>query len=170
MESPSKSQLRKLVAVGNYQFGKRVGSTLFRRNVKVECSRRTGRIRHVYVRGKLVATLRPKDGFLALTPYGADIILSKISPAPNVVIVDTSVADAIKEGGDVFAKHVLRADSELRPGEEVIVTDSSGILLGVGSAVLAGHEMTAFKRGVAVNLRRGSNERSSDNSAYASPR
>jgi 7-cyano-7-deazaguanine tRNA-ribosyltransferase len=160
MEHPSKSQLRKLIEIGNYQFGKGLGSTLFNRNVMVECSRRTGRIRRIYIRGKLAATLRPKDGFLALTPHGAAIILSKVKAAPNVVVVDSSVADAIRDGGDVFAKHVMRADPCLRPGEEVIVTDSNDNLLGVGSAVLAGHEMTAFKRGVAVNLRKGSDEAS----------
>jgi 7-cyano-7-deazaguanine tRNA-ribosyltransferase len=158
METPSKTQLRKLIAVGNYQFGKGVGLILFDRKVMIECSRKTGRIRHIYIHGKMAATLRPKDGFLALTLHGAATILSKIRDAPNVVVADTSVADAIREGGDVFAKHVVRADSELRPGEEVIVTDPAGSLLGVGSAVLAGHEMTAFKRGVAVNLRRGAEE------------
>ena len=157
MEHPSKSQLNKLIAVGNYQFGKRVGAILFNRRIMIECSRKTGRIRHIYVQRKLAATLKPKDGFLALTPYGAGIILSKMRrDAPNLVVVDPTVADAIREGGDVFAKHVLNADPELRPGEEVIVTDPAGGLLGVGSAVLAGHEMTAFKRGVAVGLRRGS--------------
>lgn len=158
MEHPSKSQLRKLIGIGNYQFGKRVGSILFDGKVLVECSRRTGRIRHIYLRRTLIATLRPKDGFLALTPHGAKVILSRIKVPPNLVIVDESVADAIRLGGDVFAKHVVRADLDLRPGEEVIVTDSQGVLLGVGSAVLAGHEMTMFKRGVAVNLRRGVDE------------
>ena len=158
MEPPSKSQLRKLIAVGNYQFGKGAGAILFDRRVMIECSRKTGRIRHVYILGRLAATLRPKDGYLALTPYGAGLILSRVKAAPNVVAVDDSVADAIRDGGDVFARHVTHANPELRPGEEVIVTDSGGTLLGVGSAVLAGREMTAFKRGVAVNLRKGSNE------------
>jgi 7-cyano-7-deazaguanine tRNA-ribosyltransferase len=158
MQRPSKSQLSKLIGVGNYQFGKGVGSALFGRRVLIECSRRTGRIRHVYVQGRLVATLRPKDGFLALTPDGANIILSSVGDAPNIVVVDSSVADAIRTGGDVFAKHVVRADRNLRPGEEAIVTDENGRLLGVGSAVLAGHEMTAFRRGVAVNLRKGVDE------------
>ena len=158
MEHPSRPQLRKLIAVGNYQFGRGLGSKLFDGSVKIECSRKTGRIRHVYIRGKLAATLRPKDGFLALTPHGASIVLSKVKDAPNLVLVDPSVAEAIMEGGDVFAKHVVRADPDLRPGEEVIVTDSAGHLLGVGSAVLAGSEMASFKRGVAVNLRKGSDE------------
>jgi predicted RNA-binding protein (TIGR00451 family) len=158
MERPSKSQLRKLIGVGNYQFGKGVGSALFGRRVLIACSRRTGRIRHIYVQGRLVATLRPKDGFLALTPDGGNLILSRVGGAPNIVVVDSSVADAIRVGGDVFAKHVVRADRDLLPAEEVIVTDEDGTLLGVGSAVLAGHEMTAFKRGVAVSLRKGVDE------------
>jgi 7-cyano-7-deazaguanine tRNA-ribosyltransferase len=158
MEHPSKLQLRKLVGVGNYQFGNRVGSALFKKNVTIECSRRTGRIRHIYLRGNLIATLRPKDGFLALTLDGARIILSLIKKAPNLVVVDASVSEAIRSGGDVFAKHVVRADPNLRPGEEVIVIDSKGDLLGVGAAVLAGREMASFKRGVAVNLRKGSDE------------
>jgi predicted RNA-binding protein (TIGR00451 family) len=118
----------------------------------------------VYIRGKLAATLRPKDGFFALTPHGAHVALSKIEDPPNVVRVDASVAEAIMEGGDVFAKHVVRSDPDLRPGEEVIVTDSDGHLLGVGSAVLAGKEMSSFRRGVAVNLRKGSDEVSRESS------
>jgi len=158
MEPPSKSQLRKLIGVGNYQFGRGVGAALFDKRVLIECSRRTGRIRHIYFRGKLIATLRPKDGFLALTPDGAGIIVSRVREAPNVVVVENDVADAIRVGGDVFAKHVVRSDPNLRPGEETLVTDENGELLGVGSAVLAGHEMTAFRRGVAVNLRKGVKE------------
>jgi 7-cyano-7-deazaguanine tRNA-ribosyltransferase len=169
MKPPSNSQLRKLIAVGNYQFGKRVGRILFDRSVMIECSRKTGRIRHIYVKGKLAATLRPKDGFLALTLHGASILLSKIKVSPNLVAVDDSVAEAIKEGGDVFAKHVVRADPDLRPSEEVIVTDSGGVLLGVGSAVLAGREMTLFKRGVAVNLRKGSAEVADERSDASRP-
>jgi len=157
-------QRRKLVGVGNYQFGKGVGAVLFGKNVLIECSRKTGRIRHIYRHGRLVATLRPKDGFLALTPEGAGLILSKVKASPNVVVVDSSVGDAIRVGGDVFAKHVVRADHDLRPGEEAIVTDEKGILLGVGAAVLSGQEMTQFKRGVAVNLRRGVDETRSEDS------
>ena len=158
MEHPSKSQLRKLIGIGNYQFGNGVGRVIFNPRVSIKCSRKTGRIRHIYLRDKLIATLRPKDGLLALTLDGANIILSRLKDAPNVVVVDSSVAEAIRAGGDVFAKHIVHADQNLRPGEEVIVTDGHHRLLGVGAAVLAGHEMTAFKRGVAVNLRKGVDE------------
>lgn len=158
MQRPSTVQLRKLVGVGNYQFGQGMGSILFNRRVQIECSRKTGRVRHIYDQNRLIATLRPKDGYLALTPHAASLILSRVEHPPNLVVVQTDVSDVIKMGGDIFAKHVVRADPNLRPGEEVIVTDEDASLLGVGAAVLSGREMCAFKRGVAVKLRKGQNE------------
>jgi len=160
MEALTPAQRRKLVGIGNYQFGHGVGQVLFSKSVLIECSRKTGRIRHVYSHGQLVATLRPRDGYLALTTYGASMILSKIDKAPNLVSVDNDVSEAIRAGGDVFAKHVKRADPQLRPADEVIVTDEDGNLLGVGRSVLSGREMEDFKRGVAVKLRRGVEEES----------
>jgi 7-cyano-7-deazaguanine tRNA-ribosyltransferase len=143
------------VGIGNYQFGHGIGQLLFSRKIRIECSRKTGRIRHVYAYGRLIATLRPKDGYLALTTYGASIILSKIENPPNVVMVESDVSEAIQSGGDAFAKHVVHADPELRPADEAIVTDEKGSLLGIGRAALSGPEMVDFKRGVAVKLRRG---------------
>ena len=169
MNPPGRSQRRKLIGIGNYQFGREVGAVLFKRNVLIECSRKTGRIRHIYFKGKLIATLRPKDGYLALTPAGASVILDGVKQAPNLVVVDSTVGEAIRGGGDVFAKHVVRADRSLRPGEEAIVIDEQGGLLGVGSAVLSGREMTSFKRGVAVNLRRGIDEAGSEGKPVQTP-
>jgi len=146
------------VGVANYQFGKGAGTALFARGIRIACSKRTGRIRHIYRNGKLIATLRPKDGYLALTIEGGLLILSRMKQPPNLVAVQDDVADFIKAGGDVFAKHVIRADENLRPAEEVIVTNQEGVLLGTGKAVLSGNDMKFFKRGVAVRVRRGTNE------------
>jgi 7-cyano-7-deazaguanine tRNA-ribosyltransferase len=145
------------VGVANYQFGKGAGAALFAGGIRVACSKRTGRIRHIFREGKLIATLRPKDGYLALTIEGGLLILSGMKQPPNLVAVQDDVADFIKAGGDVFAKHVVRADENLRPAEEVIVTNQEGILLGTGKAVLSGNDMKFFKRGVAVRVRRGTN-------------
>jgi 7-cyano-7-deazaguanine tRNA-ribosyltransferase len=145
------------MGVVNYQFGSDLGS-LFGRGIFVTCSRRTGRMRHVYKNGKLLGTLRPKDGYLALTIDGARLILRGTKHPPNLVVVQSDVADFIRAGGDVFAKHVVDADEELRPAEEVIITDQSGELVGVGRAVLSGYDMRFFKRGVAVKVRRGVSE------------
>lgn len=155
---PTPAQLRKLVGVANYQFGKNVGSVVFGRAIQIVCSDRTGRIRHIYREGKLIATLRPRDGYLALTTAGASMIVSKMKQPPSIVRVENDVSEYIKVGGDVFAKHVVVADENLSPADEVIVTDNRGFLLGVGRAVLSGREMERFKRGVAVKVRRGVDE------------
>jgi len=61
----------------------------------------------------------------------------------------------IREGRNVFAKHVVKADPWIRPQDEVIVVNDRRELLAVGRAVLTGSEMTQFKRGIAVKTRRG---------------
>ena len=63
--------------------------------------------------------------------------------------------EAVKKGLTVFAKHVLEADPNIRPGDEVAVVGGEGEILAVGRAVLSGFEMVEFKAGVAVKVRRG---------------
>lgn len=63
-------------------------------------------------------------------------------------------------GRSVFAKHVIDADEEIRPQEEVIVVNEKGEVLAVGRAILSGREMKTFRRGVAVRVRRGVAEES----------
>lgn len=155
MKPATRLQLRKLRGVAAYQFGKEAGIALFDKGIKVVCSKRTGRIKHIFRRDRFVATLRPRDGYLALAPAGAELLIAKLGTPPNNVIASNEVSDFISRGGDVFAKHVVRAYEGLRPAEEVIVTDEDGALLGVGRAVLNGSDMGHFKRGVAVKIRRG---------------
>jgi len=155
-------QLRKVIGVANYQFGMGAGLILFDRSNRIVCSRKTGRVRHVYRGEKLIATLRPTDGFLALTVHGAEILLDKMKLVPNTVTVQSDIAEFIMKGGDVFAKHVVNAADTIRPSDEVIVRDETGQLLGVGSAHLSGKDMKYFKRGVAVRVRRGTDEKAND--------
>lgn len=150
--------LRVLRGVANYQFGPRIGRILFPGNLTITKSPRTGRIRHTYANNELVATVRPTDGYLALTLAGAKRIMKKI-PRPRFrVVVMNAVAKFISEGRNVFAKHVIEADFEIRPAAEVIVVDEKDRILAVGKAVLNGEEMIVFERGVAVKVRRGIKE------------
>jgi uncharacterized protein with predicted RNA binding PUA domain len=71
------------------------------------------------------------------------------------VTVQDDVSEFIADGGDVFAAHVVRAHGDIRAKDEVIVIDKNRRVLAVGRAVLSGEEMTSFKRGVAVKVRRG---------------
>ena len=158
MRPATNAQIRKLRGVATYQFGKEIGSFLFGRGTKIACSAKTGRIRHIYLRNQLIATLRPKDGCLALTTDGARLILSRVETPSNLVTALNEVAEFIRSGGDLFAKHIVCADERLRPADEAIVLDQNGSLLGVGRAILSGFEMSFFKRGVAVKMRKGVDE------------
>lgn len=147
--------LRRIRSVADYQFGKGVGMALFPENVKIVFSKKTGRIRYVYLEGKRLGTMRPTDGFFSLSIGGAKRIVDSGQPARCFVAVRSDVAKFIADGGDVFAAHVVRADDEVRAKDEIVVLDEEGKVLAVGRAVLSGEEMKAFERGVAVKVRRG---------------
>jgi predicted RNA-binding protein (TIGR00451 family) len=146
--------------VADYQFGKGTGTRLFPESVKIVFSKKTGRIRYIYLEGKRLATMRPTDGLFSLSIAGAKRVVEKTRSAKCLVAVRNDVSKYIAEGGDVFAAHVVKADDDIRSRDEVIVLDEDGKILAVGRAVLSGEEMKAFKRGVAVKVRRGHTEES----------
>lgn len=157
MKKASYRELKKIRGVASYQLGRGVGEALFKRGVMIVHSRRTGRIRHIYSDRKLLATLRANDGMLALAIEGGKLLM-KSRRFKNVVKVQTDVSDFIKNGRNVFAKHVVQANPAIRPEDEVIVIDEKGGLLATGRAFLSGEEMLSFKRGVAVRVRHGISE------------
>ena len=150
--------IQKIRAIANYQFEFDVGHILFPDEVELTHSRRTGRIRHIYLEGQLLATLRPPDGLFSLTIYGAERLKAVLKPLQSRVVTWEEVEEVIRSGRNLFARHVVAADEEVRPGSEVMVTTRDDDLLAVGKAVLSGREMLAFKRGVAVKVRRGIEE------------
>ena len=158
MEVQQQIALNKVRSIANYQFGKGAGIALFPENVEINCSKATGRIRFVFLRKRLLATLRAGDGMVALTLTGAKRLLDAF-PIPKFrVVVKDDVASFIADGRNVFAKHVVKADPEIRPYEEVVVTRSNDKVLAVGKALLTGEEMLVFRRGVAVKVRKGLTE------------
>ncbi len=149
--------LLRIRKTADYQFGKGIGEVLFPDSVTISFSKQTRRIRHVFFGGNLLATLRPTDGMFSLTIHGAKRLVN-VKPMKQYVKVSDDVASFIAKGKSVFAKHIVDADDEIRPREEVIVLDEKSEFLAVGRAVLTGKEMKAFKRGVAVRVRRGVGE------------
>lgn len=151
--------LRKVRCVADYQFGKGAGEKLFPGDIVFVLSRRTGRVRLIYLDEELLATLRPTDGFLTLTVEGAERLIEVGCSRNLLVVVEDDVSPFIEGGRSVFAKHVVFASEEIRPGEEVIVVNSESKVLAVGKAKLSGREMKYFDRGVAVQVRRGRAEK-----------
>jgi len=151
--SKRKDEIEKLRRIADYQFGKDVGKVLFPSNITLRHSKATGKIRHILLHNKLLATLRARNGLFALTIEGAKRLLKATSR--HKVVISDDVKELILRGRDVFAKHVIESSPAIRPGEEVIVTDKRGKVLAVGKALLSGKEMLSFRYGVAVRIRRG---------------
>jgi predicted RNA-binding protein (TIGR00451 family) len=144
----------KIRKIAECQLGRGAGRALFPENVEVVLSKSTGRIRHIYLNDELLATLRPTDGMFSLTIEGAKR-LRRADSTHYWVTVTEDAARFVMSGKSVFAKHVLDADTAIKPQEEVIVLDKDGNLLAVGKAILTGKEMKLFKKGLAVRVRRG---------------
>ena len=152
--------MRQIRSIADYQFGKDVGIKLFPENVKILYSKATGRIRYVNLNGERLATLRPTDGILSLSITAAKRIVESARFAQCFVTVQNDVARFVADGSDVFAAHVVKADTEIHAKDEVIVVDETGKVLAVGRALLSSAEMKAFKTGVAVKVRHGSENQS----------
>ncbi|MDW8048918.1 MAG: PUA domain-containing protein [Nitrososphaerota archaeon] len=146
--------LRKIRCIADYQFGLGAGNIIFPDNVEIIRSKRTGKIRHVYHEGRLLATLRPSDGLFSLSIEGAKRLFEGMNPKRLWVKISSEASIFVGKGSDVFAKHVLDADEEIRPGEEVIILDNENKVIAVGRSVLTGDEMKKFNRGVAVKIRK----------------
>lgn len=149
------SDLMRVKAIADYQLGQGCGRALFPDGVEFTYSKNTGRIRHIYLGGALLASFRPTDGLFALTVAGAERLVSNMDELGITVTVDDEVADFVAQGRSVFAKHVIDAGDEVRPWGEVVVIDSGRRVLAVGRALLTKEEMLAFAVGVAVRVRRG---------------
>jgi len=152
------NNLAKIRSIADYQFGKGVGAQLFPDNIEIQYSPRTGRIRFINLNGERLATLRPTDGVLSLSLKAAQTMTEKTPFAKCFVTVKNDVSKFIAAGGDVFAVHVVKVDSEVGAKDEVIALDEDGQVLAVGRTMLSSEEMKAFKTGVAVKIRHGTKE------------
>lgn len=152
-QEPTFKELAKLRAVADYLFDKGVGRALFPDRVRVVKTR--GRVRQVWLDGEILCSIRASDGFIVLNRRGAELVHASLKYPRLRVVVSDDAAPFVAMGRTVFAKHVVDADPEIRPAEEVLVVDKEDRLLATGKALLNGEEMKAFKVGRAVEVRRG---------------
>ena len=152
--------LQKIRSVADYQFGRNSGKSLFPDEVRIVYSKNTGKIRHIHLGEELLATLRPTTGLFVLTIAGAKRLVREVNPLRCWVKVHDDAEPFVAKGRSAFAKHVVDADEEIRPSEEVVVINTKNAVLAVGRALLSGKEMKEFSRGMAVRVRRGVAEKS----------
>ncbi len=146
------SHLKRIRTIADYQFGRGTGKILFPDNVELKLSS-TKRVRQILLDNQRIATLRAKDGLLTLSIEGARKLHEFLSYPRQRVVVNKDAAPFVAKGKNVFAKHVVYVDPELRAGEEVIVVDEHDNLLATGKSMLSAMEMMSFKRGMAVEVR-----------------
>lgn len=147
--------LEKIREIANYQFGYGAGNALFPDSAIIEYSKNTGRIRHIFNGEKLLANYRPNDALFTLTIAGAEKLVRELPEIKCRVMLLEDVKEFIEDGKNLFAKHVVDASQNIRPGDETIVVDKGNEVIGVGKAILTPEEMKAFSSGVAVKIRRG---------------
>lgn len=156
-ELPDQDRIR-AKAVAAYQFGLDAAEALFREPVQLVTSKKTGKIRNVISDGEHVLSMRAGDGMYTLRMEGAKRIIDAV-PAPfmRVVVMDDAVP-FVSEGRNAFSQFVVSCDPEVRPMEEVIVTDSNDRPIATGRAFLTELEMRQMKKGMAVKVRSGSDD------------
>ncbi len=147
--------LPRLRAVADYQFGRGAGAALFPDDARIEYSKNTGKPRHIYAGGELVASYRPNDALYTVTIAGAGRLVAALDGFKYSVTVMDEVVEFVEQGRNVFAKHVRDAGESIRPGDEVVVVDGRGEVVAVGKSKMNREDMLSFKTGVAVRVRRG---------------
>ena len=152
--------LRKVKAICDYQFDPDITDILFsnKEEIRLERSKNTNKIRYIYLEDNLLLTLRPSNGFFTLSLFSAKKIIDNTTPPKLRAIVSTEISDFIKKGRNVFCKHVINIDENLRPMDEVIVVDQNDELLAIGRLKIPIDYVKTFKNGVAINVRKGINK------------
>ncbi len=151
---PRQDDLRTVSLMVDYLFGRGVSRALPKDGLRVVRSRRSGRVKLVFVDGWLFATVKP-NGSMALSLKGANLLSKNPKFRDSCVSVSDEAAEFVHGGKSVFCKFVTGAGKNVLPRSEVAVVDGRGRILGLGMAVLNGKFIKQFRSGVAVKVRVG---------------
>ena len=121
------------------------------KDVEMTFSKKTGRIRTVSHKGKLLCTLRI-DGGLAISPYFAQLLMKSKTFRENCVEINKDAAPFVSEGRSVFCKHVVWCGKKVRISADTPVLFKDKVI-AVGKAVLSSEMISDFDRGVAIKVR-----------------
>ena len=151
----AKDDVKKIKAIADYQFGTGAGEALFKGNINIEKSKKTGKIRHIYDGKTLIVNMRASDSYLVLSKEGAKRLHNALDyPKNRVVVTEDSVPFAL-DGKSVFCKFVAECDENIRAKDEVLIVSEDDELLAYGKALLGACEIEQFKTGQAIKTRKG---------------
>lgn len=121
------------------------------KKIEIVFSRKTGRIKTVSEKGKLLCTLRI-DGGLAISPYFAQILLKNKKFKENCLEVNQDAAPFVQDGKSVFCKHVVWCGKNIRIASDTPILYKNKVI-AVGKAVLSSEMISDFNKGMAVRVR-----------------
>ena len=147
-------RIERVRAVADMQFGDGARG-MFHGDIAIRTSRKTGKIRNIFVDGEHMASMRAHDGLFTLKEAGARRLMELFPPPHLRVTVEDDTGEFIREGKNVFARFVRDMDPCLRPMDEVLVVDGNDHLLAIGQVILVRGEALAFNRGIAAKVRDG---------------
>ena len=155
------NEIEMLKQIAEYQFGYDIAEQLFPNNLNflIQRSLNTRKIRNILTeKNEIYLVLRARDMLFSITPISAKVIKDNTKSPRYRVIIPSTIEKFIREGRNVFAKHVIAVDSSIRSGDEVIIVNENDKLIALGKAKLSGEEMLEYKKGVAVYVKRGVND------------
>ena len=120
-------------------------------NIEIFFSKRTGRIREVYHKQKLLCSLRI-DGGLAISPFFAQILMKSKKFKENCIEIDKESKPFVEAGRSVFCGHIVWCGKNIRIQGEVPILYRNKVI-AVGKAVLSSKMMKGQTIGVAVKIR-----------------
>ncbi len=123
--------------------------------LKSKKSKNTGKIRHIYSDGTLIANMRASDSFFVLAKEGAKRLHRFKAFPENRVVVNKDSEPFAREGKSVFSKFVLDCDTNIRSKDEVLIVNEDDELLAFGKALLNHNEIMDFNTGQAIKTRKG---------------
>ena len=150
-----KDDIKKVKAIADYQFGVGAGEALFKGNINIEKSKKTGKIRHIYDGKVLLVNMRASDSFLVLSKEGAKRLHNAMPYPHNRVVVNKDSEPFALDGKSVFCKFVVDCDDDIRSNDEVLIVNEEDKLLAYGKALLGACEIKEFQTGQAIKTRKG---------------
>jgi len=121
------------------------------KDIDIILSRKTGRIRTVSHKGKLLCTLRI-NGSLAISIDFAQTLLQNKTFRDNCIEINKDAAPFVMEGRSVFCKHVVWCGKNVRVASDTPILFENQVI-AVGKAILSSEMISDFKRGVAIKVR-----------------
>ena len=121
------------------------------KDFEIKKSKKTGRIRSVFYKEKLLLTSR-SDGGLVISVHCAKLFLKSKKFQENCLHIDKESNEFVKDGKSVFCGHVISCGKNIKIGSDVPVLYKNQVV-GVGKSVLSSKMIMSQNRGVAIKIR-----------------